>query len=140
MTKTTSYEISKELKEIGFKAESEKVWAGDNAVFQDDLYQLKNKKDLHKFDKFNYYAALDLETILDALPKHIEFKGPRRYAQESAYLALEFSKSSPPEVDYIYDDYDHTPVYNLIHIEGESLADTAARLLITLIKDKIVKL
>ena len=133
MTKTTSYEISKELEEIDFDVDTIFYYDSENEECQ-IWHELPIKLESE------FVKSFDLETILDALPKHIEFKGPQRYAQESAYLALEFSKSSLPEVDYIYDDYDHTPVYNLIHIEGESLADTAARLLITLIKDKIVKL
>ena len=54
MTKTTSYEISKKLKEAGFDAEG------------DFGYSVP--------DSLNDLKAYGLETLLDALPKKIEFK------------------------------------------------------------------
>ena len=72
--KVTSYEISKELKELGFEAETDKVWAT------------------------TYKRGVDKNKVSYGLEYFQEIK------------------------------------------DGESLADTAARLLIKLIKDKIVKL
>ena len=56
MAKTTSYEISKKLAEIGFKAETDRLaW---------DVYSGRGE---------DPFPAFDLETILEALPKPDNF-------------------------------------------------------------------
>ena len=58
--KTTSYEISKKLKEAGFEAEADYYW-----------HAINNKIELHHVARAGLgdVKAYDLETLLDALPK-----------------------------------------------------------------------
>ena len=73
MTKTTSYEISKKLKEAGFDADADYYWVEGiicvNAyVFSD--YMTGGKKLCNSYD---------LETLLDALPESIQYKSSDWY-------------------------------------------------------------
>mgnify|MGYP003653205482 CR=1 FL=1 len=128
MTKTTSYEISKELEEIGFKAKHSFIrFAEGSCEFAHvDLY-CDNYRPFRKSAKVPSY---DLETILDALPKVI---GNFRYWST-------WSSSSDCYIFGYVDGINRSPNLETYTEAGESLADTAARLLITLIKDKIVEI
>ena len=67
MTKTTSYEISKQLKEAGFEAETDYnfIERNNQKVF------LRNIKELTDIELMNeigvFIKSYDLETLLDAL-------------------------------------------------------------------------
>ena len=130
MTKTTSYEISKELEEIGFEAKysfvrhAEVPCESDNLALYCDNYRPPRKS--------AEVPSYDLETILDALPYSIKHKGFEYFLSLNQYTVV--YENHEPETD--------ADLYGKIrNIEsGESLADTAARLLIKLAKDKIINL
>lgn len=106
--KTTSYEISKKLKEIGFKAEAHHKLR----CFKDDFL-------------YSYY---DLETILEALPAIINKNRDHGWGHFGEELSLK-----KHEIGYYYQDYDVITCKIVVKKEeSESLADTAARLLILL--------
>ena len=58
--KTTNFEISKKLKEIGFNVETEYYW-----------HDINGKTELHHVARegLGDYKSYDLETLLEALPK-----------------------------------------------------------------------
>lgn len=131
MTKTTSYEISKDLKEIGFEA---------NPFF----YRQEHNQDQVIIDATGAYdgAAIrcyDLETILDALPTEIEITKTTWITITSKYNFI-MSHNTLYYEEILEYPGDNNDAYYYYREEGESLADTAARLLIKLIKDKVVEL
>jgi len=113
MTKTTNYEISKKLAEIGFKPENleDQIWNYDGQ------------------EKWQY-SAYDLETILDNICFVIENKENKKVywftmnQQNMGYITFE------GEVDIEF----YTP-----RQKGESLADTAGRMLILLHEKNLIK-
>jgi hypothetical protein len=107
--KTTSFEISKKLAEIGFKAEAHHK--------------------LHCFKDDFLYSYYDLETILEALPKEIErdngFNIGLRFWWADGASWIGYQNFS----GFIITVYAN---------QNELLADTAARLLILLHEEGIV--
>lgn len=69
--KTTNYEISKKLKEAGFDAQSSFFWC----ELGKDLIKIHISQSHSVPESIDKIKAYDLETILDALPKKIEFRG-----------------------------------------------------------------
>tara|TARA_R110000868_G_C10972986_1_gene771180 strand:- start:55704 stop:56030 length:327 start_codon:yes stop_codon:yes gene_type:complete len=90
-----------------------------------DLENASVRVEQHK----GFYNCYYLETILDALPKSIE----------NLKLILDMETRDIYYMSIIKTEYSYCEFQELKQ-KGESLADTAARLLITLIKDKIVEL
>jgi hypothetical protein len=88
------------------------------------------KENIKKLLDIGYTGKTDLETILDALPCSIKHKGFEYFLSLNQYTVV--YENHEPETD--------ADLYGKVrNIEaGESLADTAARLLIKLIKDKII--
>lgn len=130
--KTTSFEISKKLAEIGFKAETAKEWVKffnlDGKAFQLAIFE----KD--EDDKVNEkYLAYDLETILEALPPFFDLEEGERYLLTVRRNGL---------IDFVgycrFNGNHHSSDYAIQSEPGESLADTAARLLIILAEKGII--
>jgi hypothetical protein len=120
MTKTTNYEISKKLEEIGFSRQAFWVWISKNccAPYQTD---------------YDGFLSYDLEILLDALPSEIEYFG------NDAYFRM--SKDQ-----FWYEEFCNCPFdcpvkrhYNIKIKENESLADTAGRLIILLHENNLIK-
>jgi hypothetical protein len=119
MIKTTNYEISKKLAEIGFRAEcSYFYFHGDNNDCETsslEKYGFDKIDDCDIEDK--YYPAYDLETLLSALPDTIGgclmIHKEGMYYQESM---IEVQKQ-----------------------KNESLADTAGRMIIELYENNLIK-
>lgn len=134
--KVTSYEISKRLAEIGFKVESEFFWVRfinkDESLGIAELFHKNQRDGVSPYCiKYLTYLTYDLETILEALPKELDgFLG-------ETYLSFNKSKHKTSIGYGNNEEY----VENLYCIpeENESLADTAARLLILLCEKEIVK-
>lgn len=132
--KTTSYEISKKLAEIGFKAPTffiafkpyencQKTHVISTTPFKDEGLDKSRGE----------YLSYDLETILEALPKEINLMCGR------SFLEVTFSyDNSAPYILYRNDD--RTIAINSRKENDESLADTAARLLILLNEKGVIKL
>lgn len=121
--KTTNYEISKRLHELGFETESNYIWT------KGDAEQKEEPRCLFWFEKTTkaYYDiyAYDLETLIESLPEWIEnkeLKDPSRY----------FLSMNKKRIWYCLKFYEETQ-------NNESLADTAGRLLIKLIEEGIVE-
>lgn len=132
--KTTSYEVSKRLKEIGFKAETKFCWQVD---YENDDTTLGCWFEIpqDQMPYFEYILAYDLETILEALPDSIECK---RTKEE---YRLTISPKSRGFVGYyrMGKYLDHVFGVDIRKpLETEPLADTAARLLIKLVEEKII--
>jgi len=111
MTKTTNYEISKKLAEIGFNQQTDFYW-----YCYDDGKGVRHIADADGKGNFKSY---DLETLFDALPETI------RNNEE-----LNLKKN---EIGYFFWDSDEIFCSIGAHKqENESLADTAGRLIILL--------
>ena len=130
MTKTTSYEISKKLKEAGFGKSSAfahfKSKCGGGGIF----YVWEGIKGGYEKEFFSY----DLETILDALPKKLANKYGKNGALKLSYdTKLNWIYYADKE-DYIlfFNDYAFCEIKSQ---ENESLADTAGRMWL-LLKEK----
>ena len=72
MTKTTSYEISKKLKEAGFEAEADYnfIERNNQKAFLVNIKELSGIEIMNEIGVF--IKAYDLETLIDALPSFIE--------------------------------------------------------------------
>ena len=128
--KTTSYEISKKLKEAGFEADADYYWVESKEeiicvniyVFSD--YMSGGKK---------LCDAFDLETILDALPSVIERKG----WGNDIYFKMN-KNGFWYENSCSCDSSEYCPLETYYHIDrqkNESLADTAGKMWL-LLKEK----
>ena len=122
--KTTDLKTSRKLKELGFDAET---------VF----YFLETEPNVYEvqYSALNRYNELvvksyDLETILEALPENFQ--------HDDMELFFNMNKE---EIGYYYNEYGE--YYSNIALKlnaKESLATTAARLLIKLVEGGIIKL
>jgi hypothetical protein len=122
--KTTSYELSKKLAEIGFKREHDQYFAW-NSEEGDVLHRNYFEHNRARYE----YPSYDLETILEALPKEIErdngFNIGLRFwwADGASWIGYQNFSGFIITVDAN---------------QSESLADTAARLLILLHEKGII--
>jgi hypothetical protein len=141
MTKTTNYEISKKLAEIGFRAQCSYFY------FHSDNNDCEaSSLEKYGFDKINecdiedeYYPAYDLETLLNALPSKI--KGIEGECWFNIHFRM--NKDGLWYENLCNCDSDQScPVESYCHIEiknNESLADTAGRMLILLHEKNLIK-
>lgn len=122
--KTTSYEISKRLAEIGFKAKFDFVYLrdGKNTHFVSEIVLLFSDE----IKKGVVIPSYDLETILEALPSLIE----PNYSRIKVNLCVR-------KHGIFYENDEECQFYQ--EKEGESLADTAARRLIELHEQGLIK-
>jgi len=107
--KTTSYEISKKLAEIGFKTAT-------SVCKTEKKYSIETRED-------PCYLSYDLETILEALPNFIENGNG---TGNCLVVDVAFG-----EIHY-EGDCENDALFITTTRKNESLADTAARLLILL--------
>jgi len=121
MTKTTNYEISKKLAEIGFKAETHFSW-----IEECNFFRIENKNWIENIGIGfkELFPAYDLETLLDALPEKTEIINSQLTNKREFYLVYGLRGSK---------------IYVKIK-ENESLADTAGRLIILLHEKNFLKL
>jgi hypothetical protein len=124
MIKTTNYEISKKLAEIGFEAKANHGWHKDNLESGPAEF-LSN----YAFCT-NYIKAFDLETLLDALPNFIE-NGNR--TENCLVVDVAFG-----EIHY-EGDCENDALFITKTRENESLADTAGRLIIELYNNNLIE-
>jgi hypothetical protein len=134
--KTTSYEISKKLKEAGFEAETNFYWyCYDNGREMRHIADADGKGDVE---------AYDLETLLDALPESIQYK--KYKSSDWYYLFLRapsrFSETNKT-LGYYCECHEYRDNYSMGNgifevsklSPNESLADTAGRMWL-LLKEK----
>ena len=125
MTKTANFEISKELKEAGFEAETDFYWyCYDKGLAMRHIADADGKGNV---------KAYDFETILDALPEKI------RYKEEEYCFWMQWSSSSDCYImGYVCGNLRATELEVWREDEdknSESLADTAGRMWL-LLKEK----
>jgi hypothetical protein len=122
--KTTSYELSKKLADIGFKAETEKAFDNEGTLISchKKICILREKS---SNPKIYGLPAYDLETILETLPTEINV------GKEKAWLSLDFC-TYRASIGYGSDGENYTNKLYFSKKENESLVDAAARLLILL--------
>lgn len=119
--KTTSYEISEKLFKLGFE--------GDAVYYYEigDPENLWHITELQLEGIDNHYSSYDLETILEALPEWID--GDQELTVSKNYAGyFEAESIICSGIDAVCG-----------KLENESLADCAARLLILLHEEGIVK-
>ena len=118
--KVTSYEISKKLKEIGFKTETEINWVEYQKYDRDkEIITWHEDERVETWESVNSLCrAYDLETILEALPRRIE--GQQK---------LCFDKDS----------FGYFEAESIKRLQKESLTDCAARMLILLHEKGLIK-
>lgn len=148
--KTTNLEISKKLKEIGFDAETFFFWTKAPKLTKTDkdryVIALANNVDISKENEM--FPAYHLETLIEALPEQIttEFKHFDTNEFMEFEETLKIYKSgiryshNEDDIDYIRTNYGYYSTFdlNVNEWEGESLADTAGRLLIQLSEAGII--
>ena len=135
--KTTSYEISKKLKEAGFEADADYYWI-ESKVINKGIICVKN----YRFDDYESGSeklckSFDLETLLDALPSVIERKG----WGNDIYFKMN-KNGFWYENSCSCDSSEYCPLETYYHIDrqkNESLADTAGRLLLLLHEKNLIK-
>lgn len=117
--KVTSYEISKALHKAGFKVETDFIWS---TSFSDEQKPPALFYHHHSVSRLSdSIAAYDLETILEALPTRLIRENSRNPTTQEIVLkknSIRYGESS----------------YLTKRSENESLADTAARLLLMILE------
>jgi hypothetical protein len=140
MTKTTNYEISKKLAEIGFKAEAEKCWAKIRHSVSSE-FNLVNLDFAVPQNCDEWVLSYDLETLLNALPSSIKYKN-----EYNVILYYEFFLQND-KLGYYYEYGEYGNDYHMgdgifefskLSLD-ESLADIAGRMLILLHEEKLIK-
>jgi hypothetical protein len=127
MSKTTNFEISKKLAEIGFKAEAEKCWAkirhsvSSEFVLVNLDFQVPQNCD-------EWVLSYDLEILIDALPKKLKKYGELGTLFRSGFI-----------LGYNLQNFDDLSQLLQYQRQGESLADTAGLLIIWLYEENLIK-
>ena len=129
--KTTNYEISKKLAEIGFKAESNffvnfyeyKIYCKNPKLPVQISDYSEPKKDKPSEFLGYIYKSYDLETILEVLPAVLE-------------MVINDNNKRGFLLDWKYGCYEEIFIEKQ---DTESLADTAGRLLIKLHENNLIK-
>ena len=120
--KTTNFEISKKLYELGFRTsyKVEKIGLEEEIISITNIVDASlDKNELDRLvNNAPFYPSFYLETILEALPKQ--------------GLYMEFGLTGNQFLIKLCQ-------FIVLNKEGESLADTAARLLILLIEKGLVE-
>lgn len=128
--KTTNYEISKQLAEAGFEAETQFYlvkWLEGEPELVHENQQTPNL--------IESVPAYDLETILEALPNFIENKNKGEnlfYKSNCLIIDVAFG-----EIHY-EGDSDNDAMFITTAEENESLADCAAKMWLKLKKENLI--
>jgi hypothetical protein len=123
--KTTNLEISKKLKEIGFKKESLYLWGEYNINENETKFELRlTNKAENLLTANTFYPAYDFETIWENLPN--AFENGKKFAKKKLFYDFGFKIGYFEHNIFIYQEI------------GESLADTAGRLIIKLHKEGLI--
>ena len=126
MTKTTNFEISKKLKEIGFKAEAEFFFYLDKPDY--GAWHISEEGQIFANEKDDCLPSYDLETLLDALPKELKKYGELGSLFRSGFI-----------LGYNLQNFDDLSQLLKYQRQGQSLADTAGELIIWLHEENLIK-
>lgn len=137
--KVTSFEISKELAEIGFEAKTDFCWyeyrnvnGSPNLILSyigDDCDM--DTKPMQPLLDENATLCFDLETILEALPKRIDINGVG--CRFEMYSFADLDRNELISIGYM-----RARNFTALSSKNESLADTAARLWLKLKKENLI--
>lgn len=122
--KITSYEISNQLAEAEFKAETDFYWEKWNQGEPELLHEKEQTPNL-----IEQVPAYDLETILDALPPKIARGEGRSPTSSFIFTKNGMGYAQKPQIEF---------QEFINRQENESLADTAAKLWLKLKKEGLV--
>jgi len=127
--KRTSYKISKQLAEDGFKEKADFYWAKE---WRESDPELMHAIQINDHSWREEVPAYDFETILEALPKQHDFfsRGIGKYE-----LRIWYHEGKAFVGYQNYAGFDKVMTFE--QEQNESLADTAARLWLELKKKKI---
>ena len=118
MTKTTSYEISKKLKEAGFKAEADYNFIERNNQ-EAFLINIKELTDIELMNEIGVFIkSYDLETLINAL-------------KQTRKRIMIVGKSDNWGINFDFE-------FNKYSQENESLADTAGKMWLMLKEKGII--
>lgn len=126
MIKTTNFEISKKLQEIGFKAEAEFFFYLDKPDY--GKWHISEEGQILANEKDDCLPSYDLETLLDALPKELKKCGELGSLFRSGFI-----------LGYNLQDFDDLSQLLQYQGQGQSLADTAGELIIWLHEENLIK-
>jgi hypothetical protein len=135
MTKTTNFEISKKLAEIGFRAKcSYFYFHSNNNDYEASSLEEFGWDEISDCDiEDKYYPSYDLETLLDALPKSIKYRG------DTYYFWMTYSGSSDCYIIGYSSGQLRKTELEKYSKENESLVDTAGRLIIWLHEKNLIE-
>jgi hypothetical protein len=131
MTKTTNFEISKKLKEIGFKKETE-FFLYLNEPYC-DAWHISEEGQILANKKDDCLPSYNLETLLDALPKSMKYCG------DTYYFWMTYSGSSDCYIIGYSSGQLRKTELEKSSKENESLVDIAGRLIILLHEKNLIK-
>jgi hypothetical protein len=138
MIKTTNYEISKKLAEIGFRAEcSYFYFHSDNNNYEASSLEAFGYDEISDCDiEDKYYPAYDLEILLNALPDDIKYKNEYYYYFLWGNTLGYYYENSEYQDNYHMGD----GIFEFSKLSlNKSLADTAGRLIILLHEKNLIK-
>ena len=130
-TISTNYELSKKLKDLGFNQDTELYWSNEKGE-QDYFLYVKHTWS----ENPSHVKAYTLEQILKALPEDIKF---RDHNSEFGFQEGGLKLMCICYFEIGYYDANDSAIYDCEQKDDESLADTAARLLI-LLHEKGIKI
>ena len=130
--KTTNYELSKKLAKIGFKARTDKCWAKIRGSKLDD-FTLRDLDFSIAQNCDQWFLSYGLEEILEALPGFLDGNEGGEFNHCSLELYIGYGQIS-------YSGILNGGLNIIINkTRDESLADTAARLLILLHEKDLIE-
>lgn len=124
--KVTSFELSKKLAEIGFKADYDYCYdKNEDKCLWNKSFEIACWEGM---DLDNYYPAFDLETILETLPYHIKHNNFDYFLNLNQHF-----------IAYCEDCGEESDLAGRVREVGDSLVDIAGRLFIRLHERGLIK-
>lgn len=146
--KTTNFEISKKLKEIGFEAETNFYF--DTRTYKAIPDEVFYKRTFNKEEPEHYLPSYDLETLLDALPDSItrEYKsnedGTIREFEEKLIISKKeiwykcYDIETSDDANEFWREYEYQQNISIYNWD-DSLANIAGKMLINLFEAGLIK-
>ena len=146
--KTTNYEISKKLKEIGFEAETNFYF--DTRTYKAIPDEVFYKSTFNKEEPEHYLPSYDLETLIDALPNSItrEYKsnkdGTIKEFEEKLLIGKReiwykcYDIETSDDANEFWREYRYEQNIS-IYRRDDSLTNLAGKMLIKLFEEGLIK-
>lgn len=131
---TTSLELSKQLKKVGFEKESLFYWAkienNWRCVYREEI--INYEAWIGEFDVFEKYPAYTAEELLEWLPIFIDYEDDDT---DAFRYGLKIIRLAGGQINSMYENIDELV---LSESYENNLHDSLAKLLIRLIEEKII--